>query len=214
MEFGRFDGVPTVTFLDDGRRVQLAVPFGFVDAQSTRWDVPVNAIVDGASIPKALWTIMGGPFEGKYRSASIIHDWYCDLRSRPWEDVHRVFYEAMRAAGVNRTQALLMYGGVYWGGPRWSKTVVANTNLLAEYLGLPGTGTRRVHYPYPAGEPEEQSTRVIEKKYRYRLTEADFNDLKHDLETHDATTPEEVSRTVDERLQMRSAEEGETSAQG
>jgi hypothetical protein len=92
---GQFDGDVVLTFLPDGRYLKLLRSFGYIDSQHERWDVPDGAIVDGASIPQVLWTLMGGPFEGKYRDASIVPDWYCDLRTRPWRNVHRVFYEAM-----------------------------------------------------------------------------------------------------------------------
>jgi hypothetical protein len=76
---GRYDGEAVVRLLDDGRRVQLVEDFGFIDQADARWDVPKGAIVDGASIPQPLWSIIGGPFEGRYRDASIVHDWYCDM---------------------------------------------------------------------------------------------------------------------------------------
>jgi hypothetical protein len=45
---GRYDGRVAVTFLPDGRRVQLLEAFAFIDEKGDRWDVPKNAIVDGA----------------------------------------------------------------------------------------------------------------------------------------------------------------------
>ena len=124
---GRYEGTAIVELLEDGRRVRLNQPYSYIDPDGTRWDVPAKAIVDGASIPKVLWSIIGGPFEGKYRAASIIHDWYCDIRLRNWKDVHRMFYNAMLTSGVARVTANIMYAGVYAGGPRWSDTVVENT---------------------------------------------------------------------------------------
>jgi Protein of unknown function (DUF1353) len=43
--------------------------------------VPAGAIVGGASIPQVFWSIIGGPFEDKYREASVIHDYYCEQKS-------------------------------------------------------------------------------------------------------------------------------------
>jgi hypothetical protein len=114
---GKYEGRAAIELLDDGRRVQLTEPFAYHDSCAQIWRVPPGAIVDGASIPKALWSVIGGPFEGKYRAASIIHDWYCDIRVRPWKAVHRVFYEAMLASKVSNRIATLMYAAVYWGGP-------------------------------------------------------------------------------------------------
>jgi Protein of unknown function (DUF1353) len=136
-QHGKFEGRPVITFLPDGRRVKTVEPFAFIDAASQRWDVPSGATVDGASIPRALWPFVGGPFEGKYRDASIIHDWYCDLRCRSWESTHLAFYEAMCASNVPISKAKLLYAGVYFGGPRWSKTVEENVTLHRQEYGHP-----------------------------------------------------------------------------
>lgn len=128
-DFGSYFGRLILEPLPDGRRMRVVEDFGFLDPDRKRWPVPVGAKVDGASIPKPLWSVIGGPFEGKYRDASVVHDWYCDVRTEPWRAVHRVFYNAMRASGVSESLAKLMYAGVYWGGPRWSETTVDNARL-------------------------------------------------------------------------------------
>src|ERR1041385_4295059 len=58
------------------------------------WDGILGTVIDGASIPQPLWSFMGGPYEGKYLAASVVHDYYCSTRLEPWRDVHRMFYEA------------------------------------------------------------------------------------------------------------------------
>lgn len=115
-----FDGVPVVQLLADGRTVKLVEPFGFRDPAGLDWPVPAGTVVDGASIPRPLWALIGGPFEGKYRDASIVHDWYCDLKNRPWRSVHRVFYDAMIVSGVGVAEAKLLYYSVFRFGPRWT----------------------------------------------------------------------------------------------
>src|SRR5262245_25222380 len=107
--YGRYLGRPILEWLSDGRHMRLVKSFGFLDNNRKPWPVPVNAEVDGASIPRPLWSLVGGPFEGKYRDASIIHDYYCDVRTEPWQAVHRVFYNAMRVSGVSELRAKLMY---------------------------------------------------------------------------------------------------------
>lgn len=82
--------------------MRLVENFGFRQTNSTEWQVPAGAKVDGASIPRPLWSIFGGPFEGKYRDASVLHDYYCDVRTRGHVEVHRMFYDAMRASDVER----------------------------------------------------------------------------------------------------------------
>lgn len=126
---GKYFGELLVAFLSDGRRVRLAKAFGFCDARGKRWPVPAQAVVDGASIPQVLWPLMGGPFTGKYRDASVVHDYYCSVRLEPWQAVHHVFYEAMRVSGVSEVRAKLMYAAVYFAGPRWSDMDSINTKL-------------------------------------------------------------------------------------
>ncbi len=117
---GEYVGKFKAEFLDDGRKVALIDEFGFRDDGGKSWMVPAGTIVDGASIPRPLWAVIGGPFEGKYRNASVIHDYGCDKETEVWHQVHRVFYEAMLTSGVDAIQAKIMYLAVYHFGPRWS----------------------------------------------------------------------------------------------
>lgn len=125
----RFVGRIAWTPLPDGRLMELIEPFGFIDSAGQSWPVPSGAQVDGASIPQALWSVIGSPFTGKYRDASVVHDYYCDIRARPWPSVHRVFYDAMIVSGVSVSRAKLMYAAVYFAGPRWSQATEHNNNL-------------------------------------------------------------------------------------
>jgi hypothetical protein len=116
---GRFEGRVIGEWLDDGRRMRLIEPFAYVDPAGERWEAPSRSIVDGASIPRAFWAIVGGPFEGRYRDASVIHDVACVERKQPWEAVHRTFYEACLCGGVEPWRAKTLYAAVYHFGPRW-----------------------------------------------------------------------------------------------
>ncbi len=128
-EFGQFQGRLILEALPDGRLMQLVEPYAFVDPAQKTWAVPKGAKVDGASIPRVLWTFIGGPFEGKYRNASVIHDFYCDTRTEPWQAVHRVFFHGMRTAGVSEFRAKAMYAAVYHAGPRWTDAAMDNIQL-------------------------------------------------------------------------------------
>jgi hypothetical protein len=118
--FGRFIGKFVAEFSEDdgGRKVTLMEPFSFVDPFGKEWNVPDGYKTDGASVPAALWALYP-PFTGNYRSAAVIHDYYCDTEQRSWQDTHKVFYFAMRAAHVDEKTAKIMYGAVYLFGPRW-----------------------------------------------------------------------------------------------
>lgn len=123
---GTFEGLPPqIALLDDGRTARLLAPLSFTQANGTAWPVPAGVELDGASIPRILWSLIGGPFEGRYRNASIVHDHYCVVRTRSWQDTHRVFYDAMRSSGETATKAKIMYYAVYRFGPRWGAEVAA-----------------------------------------------------------------------------------------
>ena len=118
-DYGSFIGTVVARWNDDGRTMTLVEPFAYVDPSGVRWDAPSGAIVDGASIPQFAWSIIGGPFEGKHRDSSVIHDVACVEKSRPWETVHLAFYTGMLASGVASAKAKIMYAAVYHFGHRW-----------------------------------------------------------------------------------------------
>ena len=65
------------------REMRLLEDFSFRDQDGTEWTVPAGSKVDGASIPRTFWAIVGPPFVGDYRRASVIHDHYCNTKERP-----------------------------------------------------------------------------------------------------------------------------------
>jgi hypothetical protein len=122
MDFGRFTGPVRVEFVRQSgqdRDMRLLADFTYIDPAGKAWTARKGYETDGASIPKAFWSIVGGPFEGGYREAAVIHDWYCDSKTEPWKDVHRIFYYACRAAGVNEKKAKMLYAAVRIFGPKW-----------------------------------------------------------------------------------------------
>lgn len=91
----------------------------YTDPQGVVWVAPAGSVVDGASIPRSLWSLMGGPFEGKYRNASVLHDVSYDQHTRPWEQCDRMFYNAMRCSGVSAPEAGTMYYALRKFGHHW-----------------------------------------------------------------------------------------------
>src|SRR5439155_10768396 len=73
-KWGSYDGNPVTKWNEDGRTMTLITELRYTDPQGVVWVAPIGSVVDGASIPRYLWSIMGGPFEGKYRNASVLHD--------------------------------------------------------------------------------------------------------------------------------------------
>lgn len=116
------DASPSVTLLEDGRRIRLNHRFAFVDFEGRTWAALRGFEADGASIPRFFWRVIGPPLEGRYRNASIIHDYYCERREYPSWMVHRVFFNAMRTSGVHIFKAVLMYLAVRLYGPQFPRT--------------------------------------------------------------------------------------------
>src|SRR5437762_3769992 len=117
--WGYFDGEPVTKWNPDGRTMTLLTELRYIDPQGDIWAAPSGSAVDGASIPRYLWSIMGGTFEGKYRNASVLHDVAYGEHKRPWQDCDRMFYYAMRCSGVGATEAKTMYYALYKLGHHW-----------------------------------------------------------------------------------------------
>jgi hypothetical protein len=131
--WGRFDGEVIAQWSQDGRNMTLREDFAFIDSRNRRWAAPAGSVVNGASIPPTFWSIIGGPFSGRYRNASVVHDVGCEMMAATWQDVHKMFYDACRAGGVDEVNAKLMYYAVYHFGPRWEP--VTDTIMLAAQTG-------------------------------------------------------------------------------
>ena len=81
-----------LTGSDEDRDLELTRDFAFVEPTG-RWDAPAGSVVNGASIPSGLRSIIGSPFVGNYRRAAVIHDVY--YRN------HQAWFES-EGAGLNK----------------------------------------------------------------------------------------------------------------
>ena len=104
-------------------RGQLA----FVDANKKIWIAPPRTLTDGATIPRGLVPLIGDRQAREYVLAAALHDAYCGIgnddldtyHTERWDDVHRMFYEALLVGGTPPHKAKIMFAAVYLGGPRW-----------------------------------------------------------------------------------------------
>jgi hypothetical protein len=124
--FGKYVGTVQTEWIEADRKMRLLAPFTYVDPKGIEWKAPAGWVIDGASIPIFAWSIIGGPYNGKYRNASVIHDVACDQQTQPWETVHEAFYWAMMASGVEPWRAKVMYAAVYHFGPRWPQVITVS----------------------------------------------------------------------------------------
>src|SRR5215510_7736217 len=118
-KWGFYNGEPVTKWNPDGRTMTLLTELRYTDPKGNVWVAPIGSVVDGASIPRYLWSLMGGPFEGKYRNASVLHDVAYGAKKQPWQDCDRMFYYAMRCSGVSAVEAKTMFYALYRFGHHW-----------------------------------------------------------------------------------------------
>ena len=142
-KWGNYNGEPVTKWNADGRTMTLLTELRYTDPQGFVWIAPIGSVVDGASIPRYLWSIMGGPFEGKYRNASVLHDVAYGQHDRPWQDCDRMFYNAMRCSGVSAVEAKTMFYALCRFGHHWkfsikrAKPVKFKGTMVARGEGIP-----------------------------------------------------------------------------
>ncbi len=189
--YGRFVGEVKTTWVD-GRDMILEESFSYIDPHGTTWDAPKEFKIDGASIPRPFWSLIGGPFEGCYRYASVVHDVACvrgeshSPGARPWKEVHRMFYEALRAGGVENSKALAMYAAVYKYGPRWDLT--ANAEKVPWWTKV--FGIRRESAESPS------SVSPVPPPTPQKLTDKEYRGLETLIQSRGAKTPDDVDKLL------------------
>jgi len=102
--WGKYVGPIRVQW-EPGRKMRLLEDTHYIAPNGVDWVGPKGWEIDGASIPQAFWCTVGGPYEDLYRDASVFHDVACDQRKARWQDVHLMFYTAMRCSGVDDEKA-------------------------------------------------------------------------------------------------------------
>ncbi|MCD1117579.1 DUF1353 domain-containing protein [Chryseobacterium turcicum] len=175
----KFIGDVTVQWLNDGRSMKLKREFSYIDPDGKLWKVPKNTVVNGASIPQAFWTIIGGPYEGKYRNASVVHDYHCDKKIEKWQDVHLMFYHACLTGGTSITKAKIMYAAVYAGGPRWDTTIIKNGKEKIITTSTVSTSSNEMKIVTDWIESTNPSLEEINKRLDTVVIETE----KHDMQT-------------------------------
>lgn len=140
---GNFIGNLILIPQPDGLNMKLQEPFSYVDWDGHELDAPAGFVSDGASIPRAAWSLVGGPWDGKYRNAAVVHDVGCVTHKYPSKVTHRLFYEAMIDSGVANTLALTMYYAVIVGGPSWLEVATVEAKNEATLSRKVGDATVR-----------------------------------------------------------------------
>ncbi|MDH5716416.1 MAG: DUF1353 domain-containing protein [Spirochaetia bacterium] len=113
--YGSFSGDPKTKWLSESnepdRYMELLEDFVYTDANGKKWIAKKGTKINGASIPRALWSIVGSPFAGDYRRASIVHDAAIKDSSIEREEADKMFYYACLAGGCSKEQTALLFAG-------------------------------------------------------------------------------------------------------
>ena len=133
-KWGHYSGYVEARWENDGRTMTLLNELRYTDPDGVVWIAPAGSVVDGASIPRSLWSLMGGPFEGRYRNASVLHDVSYDQKTRPWSVCDRMFYNAMRCSGVSGVEAGTMYYALRKFGHHWKAPKAAPVKVGEEIV--------------------------------------------------------------------------------
>jgi hypothetical protein len=158
MSNGTFSGNPSTMWLSDhggDRDMQVIEDFWYLDQAERRWDVAAGTVVNGASIPRTLWSSVGSPYTGSYRRAALVHDAAVGREGVLRSEADAMFYYACLAGGCSLLQAKLLYAGVRIGA--WA----GDTHLFAlEPASALPDATRL---------PGQQTPRELEIRARYTL---------------------------------------------
>lgn len=158
MSNGEFSGNPRTEWLSDkgdDRDMRILEPFWYVDPAGRRWDAPSGTVINGASIPRTLWSSVGSPYTGDYRRAALVHDAAVGSDGVLRADADQMFYFACLCGGCSLLQAKLLYAGVRLGA--WAS---ANHLFAMDALALAPDTVRL---------PGQQSPRELELRARYTL---------------------------------------------
>lgn len=143
---GFFSGNPKTEWLVDSngqdRDMRLIEDFSFTDPDGRSWPAPKGSIVNGASIPRPLWSTVGSPYTDDYRRASVVHDVACNTPGVSRKEADMMFYHACRAGGCSARQARILYAGVRIGA--WASmslpaaSISGKVMLFRKPSGVPG----------------------------------------------------------------------------
>lgn len=109
----QFSGTIKAEWCDDGSdEMILLETCHFIDSKKQIWIAPTGRRINGASIPRILWTLAGSPYTGNGRRASVFHDCAYEDQYRSREETDKMYLEAMLADGTDSEEAYRNYNAV------------------------------------------------------------------------------------------------------
>jgi hypothetical protein len=100
---------------------KLQDDFSYEDC-SIQVTIKSNFITDGASIPKAFWSIVGNPLENDLLKPAIVHDGLYTLMQLKRLECDKLLKEMLLFNGTSKVKAYFIYYIVrLFGGSHWKK---------------------------------------------------------------------------------------------
>ena len=114
-----FPAMLDVRVYPDGDSWELLKPFIYIASDGSRTEVPAETLVNGASVPRFWWRVIGSPKSGRYVWASVPHDYLWEqakLGQITFRQANWVFWDAMVTLGETRWRAWAMWAAVTLNG--------------------------------------------------------------------------------------------------
>ena len=93
--------------------------------------IPRGFLFDGASVPRAVWSIIGDPFSPEFMIPAIAHDWLYWSRQWHQEKADKALFDLLKASGVGSLRAGSMYRAVrLFGSSRYKDGPVVTADSL------------------------------------------------------------------------------------
>ena len=90
---------------------------------------------DGASVPRALWSVVGSPMTDGYQRAACLHDALYACEYFPRDVCDTLFLEAMKSDGVGYARRYAMYWAVRGAGwTVWNKHKQEDINEYRKFI--------------------------------------------------------------------------------
>lgn len=90
--------------------------------------VPKFFQYDGSSIPTAAWPLIGTPFNTRFMTASVFHDWIYHTHSMSRKAADQLLHDVLIEDGVPEAKAWIMHSAVSnFGKPYWANDADDNS---------------------------------------------------------------------------------------
>jgi hypothetical protein len=119
---GTFEGRVVAEWSDDPffPTLRLKEELLFRQTGGDTWVVPAEATVDGRSMPKLFFSLIGDPWTSGFLKSAVTYDYAVKAKARRWKDAQRMFVEGAVVEGVHTIDAKAMYMLLHATGSRWA----------------------------------------------------------------------------------------------